>query len=114
MRRLAPKYIMRYQKGHIHPDFHSKGAHQVGSMGRHLEIYILGQDEILEAGEDLLTPTGIPSQITTNSEEVDKESVGYELTREDMAKLWPTEDLLVWYEKELLVWHHRLNNFSFK
>ena len=34
--------------------------------------------------------------------------------REDMDKLWSTEDLLGRDKKELLVWHHRLNHSSFK
>ena len=37
-----------------------------------------------------------------------------DLTREEMAKLWWTEELMGWYDRELLVWCHRLNHFSFK
>ena len=34
--------------------------------------------------------------------------------REDMAKLWSTEDLLGQEERELLVWHHMMNHCFFK
>ena len=74
----------------------------------------MDQDESLGAGGDLLTTTKIPSKISTNLEEVEKYGVGSELTREDMDKLWLTQNLLGWYEKDILVWHHRLNYFSFK
>ena len=47
-------------------------------------------------------------------EEVGKYLIGSELTREDISKLWSTEDLLVRDERGLLVWHHRMNHFSFK
>ena len=43
-----------------------------------------------------------------------KYSVGSELTREDMAKLWLTEDLWGQDDRELLVWHHMMNHLSFK
>ena len=74
----------------------------------------MGQNECLEVGEDLLTPTDIQSQIPTNLEEEVKYVVGSELTREDMANIWSTKDLLVWYNRELLVWYNRLSYFSFK
>ena len=40
--------------------------------------------------------------------------LGSKLTREDMAKLWSTKDILGRDEKEILVWHHRLNHCSLK
>ena len=83
-------------------------------MGRHLKIRILGKDKSLEAGEDLLTPTKRPYQIPTKLEEVVTYVIGYELTREDVVKLWSTEDLLLYDKREILVWHHRLKICSFK
>ena len=47
-------------------------------------------------------------------EEVDKEAVGENIPREDMTKLWSTEDLLGQDERELLVWQHRLKHCSFR
>ena len=47
-------------------------------------------------------------------EEVYKDVVVSELTRDDMAKLWPTKNLLRRYERGLLVLHHSLNHFTFK
>ena len=61
--------------------FYYRGAHQRVSLERDLEIRVLVQYKSLEAGEDLLTPTDIPSQIPTNLEKVDKYVVGYELMR---------------------------------
>ena len=72
--------------------YHPRGAHQGGSLGIHPENCILVQYKILEAVEDLLTPTKSPHQIPTNLEEMYKDAVGADLTREDMA----TEDLLRW------------------
>ena len=43
-------------------------------------------------------------------EEVEKYEIGADITREDMAKLWSTEDLLGWNERELVVWHHMLSH----
>ena len=51
------------------------------------------QYESLEAGEDLLTPTKIPSPIPTNLEEVEKYVVGFELTGKYIARLWSNENL---------------------
>ena len=34
--------------------------------------------------------------------------------REDMTKLWSTEELLGWDEREILVWYHSMNYCSFK
>ena len=55
------------------------------------KIRILGQYKSLESGEDLLTPTESPFKIPTNLEDVDKDVIGDELTREDMAKMWSTK-----------------------
>ena len=72
--------------------FYYRGAHQRGSLERDLEIRVLVQYKILEAGEDLLTPIECPSQIPTKLEDVDKDAVGAGLMREEMAKLCSTED----------------------
>ena len=40
--------------------------------------------------------------------------IGANITREYMAKLWSTEDLIGWDERELQFWHHRTNHCSFK
>ena len=41
---------------------------------------------------------------------MDTYAVGYNLMREDMAKLWSTEELLGRDNMDILVWHHRLNH----
>ena len=64
------------------------------------------QEEIQEAGEDLLTPNESPSQLN-------KDVVGDNLTRKCTAKMWSTKDLLVWEERGFLFWNHRLNYFTF-
>ena len=74
----------------------------------------MGQDKILEAGDNLINPTDIPSQIPTNLEEVEKDVIGAELTREEMAKIFSTEDPLGQDKREFLVWRHRLNHCYFK
>ena len=74
----------------------------------------MGQDKSLEAGDNLINPTDIPSQIPTNLEEADKYAIGSKLTREDMAKLWSTKDILGRDEREILVWYQSLNHFPFK
>ena len=74
----------------------------------------MGQDKILEAGEDLLTKNNSPSQIPNNLEELDKDEVGSELTGEDMAKLWSNKDVFGRDKRESLVWHHRLKHCSLK
>ena len=38
------------------------------------------------------------------------DTVGYNLTREDMVKLWSTKKLLGWDKRELLVWYHWLDH----
>ena len=45
---------------------------------------------------------------------MDKDVVGSELTREDMDKLWSTEELLGGDKREILFFHHRLIHFTFK
>ena len=40
--------------------------------------------------------------------------IGDDLTREDMAKLWSTKDVLGRHDGEILFLHHRLNHCSFK
>ena len=45
---------------------------------------------------------------------LDKDTIGAELTREDMANMWSTKDLLRQNERDLLVWHYRLNHCSLK
>ena len=94
MRNLVPGDIGRYHKGPDIPILHPGESHQGGLLGRHTEIQILVQDESLEVGEDLINPTDIPSQLTTNLEDMDKDSVGAKLTRKDMENLWLTEDYL--------------------
>ena len=47
--------------------------------------------------------TESPSQIPTNLEDVGKGAIGSNITREDMAKIWSTEDLLGRYVRVLLV-----------
>ena len=70
----------------------------------------MGQEKSLEAGEDLLTPTEITSQIPTNLEKADKYVIGAELTRGYMEKIWSTENLLGRDDRYLLLWHHRMNH----
>ena len=72
-------------------------------MGRHLEIPYFGPRQ--EPGGRLIppNPTNITHQIPTNLEEADKYAVGAKLTREDMDKLWSTEDILGRDKRYLLV-----------
>ena len=112
---LSPKGIVRYQKVSDTPRFTTLEEHTKESpWGGTWKIRVLGQDKSLEAVEDLLTPTRSSSQIPTNLEEVYKDLIGAELTREDIAKLCSTEDLLGWDEREILFWHQRPNHCSFK
>ena len=67
-----------------------------------------------EAGEELLTLTKRPYQISNNLEEVGKDVVEDNITREDMKYLWSTEELLGQDKREILVWHHSLNHCPFK
>ena len=45
---------------------------------------------------------------------MEKDTVGADLTREDMAKMCSTEDILVRDKRELLVWNHRLKHCHLK
>ena len=45
------------------------------------KIRILGQEMILESGEDFLTLTETPFQLPTSLDELENDMVGYELTR---------------------------------
>ena len=95
MKHLSSKYIVRYQKGsdtHIFATLEERAKE--APWGDTWKIKIWDQDESLEAREDLLTTTEIPSQIPTNLEEVDKDVIGSKVTRKDVAKLWSAKDLL--------------------
>ena len=83
MVRLYPKDIRRYQKGSDSPIFSTiEERTKEAPWGDTWKIRILGQDKSLEAGEDLLTLTRSPSQISTNLEELDKDSILSELMSE--------------------------------
>ena len=58
------------------------------------KIRIWRQEETLEAGEDILTPTNIPSQLPKNLEVLDKYVLVANIMRDYMAKLWFTNDIL--------------------
>ena len=45
---------------------------------------------------------------------MEKYAIGSKLTREDMDKMWSTNNLLGREESEILVWKHRLKHLSFK
>ena len=86
---LAPKDTVRYHKGSYPPIFATVEESTKEDTCRDTrKIRIWGQDKSLEPGEDLITPTKSPSQIPTNLEDVDKDGIGADLMREDMAKLW--------------------------
>ena len=96
MGHLYPKEISLYQKGSDTPRFFTlEERTKEDPWGDIWNIRIWGQDKSLEAGEDPPTPTKSPFQIPTNLEEVGKDAVGAEIMREDMDKLWSTQDLLV-------------------
>ena len=115
MGNLDPKEISRYQKGSDLPRFATLEKRTKESpWGDTWKIRILGQGKILEAGQDLITPTKIPSKIPINFEEVDQDAIGGEFTREHMVNICSTKDPLVREKRELLIWHHRLNHFSLK
>ena len=115
MGHLSPKYIVIYHKGSDPPKFSTlEKRTKEDTWGDTWKIQILGQGEIPESGEHLLTPTEIPSQIPTKLEEVGKYVVGDNLTREDMVRTWLTKDPLGRDDRDLLVWNHRLNHCSFK
>ena len=92
---LPPKGIVIYQKGSYKTILATiEECNKEAPLGDTCKIRVLGQGEILEAVEDLLTPTESPYQIPTNLEEVDKDTIGAKLAREEIAKLWSSEDLL--------------------
>ena len=85
---LALGDIGRYQKGADQPRFATLEERiKEASRGDTWKIRVFGQNETLEAGEDLLAPNKIPSQISTNLEEVDKDVVGSKFTRKEVPKL---------------------------
>ena len=95
MGNLTPKDIVRYQKDSYPPIFATiQERTKEAPWGDTWKIRIWGQYKSLQVGEDLLTPTESPPKIPTNLEELEKYEVGANLTREDMAKLWSTEQLL--------------------
>ena len=109
MDHIFPGHIVRYHKGPEPPRFSTlKERTKVASWVDIWEI----QNLVLEAEEDLLTPTDISSQIPTNLEEANKDGVGDKFTREDMVNMWSTEYLMGHYEREILVWYHWLNHCS--
>ena len=95
---------MRYKKGSDPPIFDTLEEHtKEATWGDTRKIRIWGQYKILEVVEDLLTLTDSSSQIPTNLEEVETYLTGDNITREDMANLWSTKDLLGWYKRDILV-----------
>ena len=71
MGHLSPKDIVGYQKVSDPPRFATlEESTKESPWGDTWKIRILVQDNILDAGEDLLTPTESPYQIPTNLEEV--------------------------------------------
>ena len=76
MYHLAPKDIVRYQKVSDSPRIvNLEERTKKAPWGDTWKIRVLGQYKILEAVEDLLTPTEIPYQIPTNLYEVDKDEI---------------------------------------
>ena len=73
---LSPKDIVRYQKESYTPTLSTlEERNEEAPWEETYKICILGQDESLEPGEDLISPTKSPSQIPTNLEEVYKDEV---------------------------------------
>ena len=115
MGHLSRKDIMRYQKGSDPPRFSTLEECTKETPWRETwKIRVVGQDKILEAGEDHLPTIESPPQILTNLYKMDKYLIGAKLMREDTAKLWSTKELLGRDEREILVWHQSLNHVSFK
>ena len=84
----SPRYIVIYQKGTYLPIFYTLDERtKEVPWGDTWKIRILGQDKSLEAGKDLLTLIKSPLYFPTNLEEVEKDTLGYNLNREDMTKL---------------------------
>ena len=79
---LPPKGIVMYHKGSYRTISATiEERNKEDPWGDTWKTKILGQDESLEAGEDLLTPTKIPYQISTHLEGADKDAVGDKLMR---------------------------------
>ena len=67
MGQIYPGYIVRYRRGEDQPWFDTlEERSKEASWGDIWKIQILVQEETLEAVEDLLTPTKIPSQLPTS------------------------------------------------
>ena len=67
---------MKHQKGSIQHRFVTLEEHiKKAPWGDTQKIRILGQEERLEAGEELLFLTKIPYQLPTNLNEVEKDVV---------------------------------------
>ena len=79
---LPPKEIVVYQKGSYRTILATiEERNKEAPWGDTWKIRILGHVESLEAGEDLLTPTNTPYQISTHLEGADKDAVGDKLMR---------------------------------
>ena len=63
-------------------------------MGRHLVTYNF--ELRVKSGFGIRPPKSYQNTITTDHQpgNIDQEVVGYKLTREDMPKIWYTEDIL--------------------
>ena len=64
-------------------------------------------------GEDILTPTKIPSPLTTNLKNIEIEVVRADLEREYIDKLWCINYFLGEYKMEILLWKNSRNHFTF-
>ena len=92
MGHLGPGDIVVYLKGADQSLFATLEDHiKEAFWGDTQKIGIFVQEDTLKVGEDLLTPTNIPYQITNNFDEVYKDVLVAKLVREDMAKLWSTQ-----------------------
>ena len=88
MGHLSPWDIVRYPKGEDQPWFVTLEEYiKDAPQGDIWKIRVLFQEYTPEEGEDILNPTNSPYQISTKLEEVDKDVVGSEITREYIAKL---------------------------
>ena len=86
---------MKYQKGSDLPIFSTlEERTEEAPWGDTWKILILGQEQCLEAGEDILTPTESPYKLPINLEEAEKYVIVANLMREDMTNMWSKEDLL--------------------
>ena len=115
MEYLSPGNIVKCHTGECQHHFSGLVDHTRESpWGDTWVIRTLGQEDTLEVGEDLITPSESPYQIPTNLEDIVIEVDGADLAMEDVSKLWPTKNIVWPDEKELLVCHHRLNHCTFK